>query len=130
MIKKRIKYTDLNGIEREEDFYFHFSKSELFMMEGTEEGGLVNRLESIVAKKDGVKIMQFYHDFILRAYGEKSDDGIYFNKSPEIAKKFEAHPAFDVLFTELMENPEEALKFVNAVFPVEAKLKVSEGAKG
>ena len=32
MLKKTIKYTDYNGIEREEDFYFNLNKAELTEM--------------------------------------------------------------------------------------------------
>lgn len=33
MLKKRIKYTDYNGVERNEDFYFNLNKAELMEME-------------------------------------------------------------------------------------------------
>lgn len=117
MIKKHITYTDHNGLEREEDFYFHFSKTELFMLESSEDGGVSEHLQRIVNKKDAKNIMAFVHDFILKAYGEKSDDGIYFHKSPEISKKFQEHPAFDILFMDLVYNPDQALDFVNALIP-------------
>ena len=29
MLKKTIKYTDYNGVERTEDFYFNLSKAEI-----------------------------------------------------------------------------------------------------
>lgn len=44
MIKKRIKYTDFNGVEREEDFYFNISKAELVEMESSRETVLLNIL--------------------------------------------------------------------------------------
>lgn len=125
MIKKEIAYKDFNGQERKETFYFHFSKTEMLMLETSADGGTSERLQRIVDKKDGKEIMSFIHDFVLKAYGEKSDDGIYFNKSPEISKKFEAHPAFDILFMDLVMNPDEALNFVNSLLP--NKLDIVEG---
>lgn len=122
MIKKHIKYVDYNGVEKEEDFYFHFSKTELFMLESSEDGGVSEKLTKIVNKRDAKNIIGFLHDFILKSYGEKSDDGIYFHKSPEISKKFEEHPAFDILFMDLAYNPDEAINFINALVPHQTAL--------
>ena len=40
MYKKTIKYVDFNGVEREEDFYFHMTKAEAIKAEMSEKGGL------------------------------------------------------------------------------------------
>ena len=48
MVKKTIKYSDYNGNEREEDFYFNLSKVELLEMEMSTEGGLENKIKKIV----------------------------------------------------------------------------------
>lgn len=40
MIKKTISYTDYDGVDRKEDFYFNISKSELTKMNANVEGGL------------------------------------------------------------------------------------------
>ena len=37
MLSKKIKYTDYNGVEREESFLFNLSKAELMEMETTEQ---------------------------------------------------------------------------------------------
>ena len=41
MLKKTIKYTDYNGEEQTEDFYFNLSKAELTEMELSTTGGMV-----------------------------------------------------------------------------------------
>ena len=42
----------------------------------------------IVDAKDQPTIIKFFKEFILKAYGEKSADGTYFEKSEEISRKF------------------------------------------
>ena len=52
MLKETIKYTDFNGVEREEDFYFNLTKAEITEMEMSVDGGLVERINKIVQAKD------------------------------------------------------------------------------
>ena len=115
MLKKTIKYTDWNGIDREENFYFHISKSELAEFNMRLPGGLENYLEDIRNSMDAQKIMDLFKTLIKMAYGEKSSDGKYFRKSEQRTEDFMATPAFDSLFFELMTNEESAQKFIQSV---------------
>ena len=45
MITKVIKYTDYNGVEREEKFLFNLSKAELMEMEMGTTGGLTETIQ-------------------------------------------------------------------------------------
>ena len=47
MYKKTITYTDYNGVERTEDFWFNLSKAELVEMEMSTAGGLTDMVEKI-----------------------------------------------------------------------------------
>ena len=40
MIKKTVTYTDYNGVERTENFYFNLSKAEVMEMEMSTAGGM------------------------------------------------------------------------------------------
>ena len=115
MTKKTITYTDLNGVVRTEDFYFDLSKPEIVKMQASAKGGYDVQLKSIAANLNGALIMEFFEDFITKSYGEKSDDGRRFKKSPEISKAFMETPAYEVLFEELVTNDVAAAEFVNAV---------------
>ena len=119
MIERTIKYTDFNGVQREEKFYFHLSKAELLEMETTVSGGFTKNLEKIIAAQDGGTIIQVFKDIVLRAYGEKSDDGRRFMKSPEIAKAFSETEAYTELFMELATDADAATAFVKGVLPNE-----------
>ena len=49
MIKKTITYSDFNGNERTEDFYFNLTKAEITKMELSTKGGLAEMIQRIVA---------------------------------------------------------------------------------
>lgn len=117
MLKKTITYTDLNGVERKEDFYFNLSKPEIVKMQGSVKGGYDAQLKSIAADMDGGIIMEFFEDLIRKSYGEKSADGRRFMKSDEISRSFMETPAYEVLFEELVTDDKAAAAFVNAIMP-------------
>lgn len=117
MLKKRIKYTDYDGNEREEDFYFNLTKAEITEMELSTEGGLQNLIEKIIDAKDTPQIIQFFKKIILTAYGEKSPDGRRFIKSDEISTAFTQTPAYSELFMELATDEVAASAFINGIIP-------------
>lgn len=117
MLKKAITYTDYNGVERKEDFYFNLSKAEVMEMELGTEGGLSVMIQKIVAAQDIPSIAKIFKDLILKAYGEKSADGKRFIKNPELSEAFSQTEAYSELFMGLATNPEEAATFVNGIMP-------------
>lgn len=130
MLRKEITYTDYNGVERKEAFYFNLTKTELMKEYGTGDG-TVEKLQKIIDAKDGRALMDNFDKLIRSAYGEKSPDGKYFNKSKEISDAFACTPAYDSLFCELLDNDKAASEFVNAVLPAElvAEAKLAASAK-
>ena len=119
MIKKNIKYTDYNGTERNEDFYFNLTKAEVMEMEMSTSGGLAETIKRIVAAQDQPAIIKIFKDLILKAYGEKSADGKRFVKSEEISVAFSQTEAYSQLFMELATDADEAAKFVNGIVPAD-----------
>lgn len=119
MLKKTIKYTDYNGVERTEDFYFNLSKAEVMEMEMSTTGGLAEMINRVVAAQDTPSIIKIFKDLILKAYGEKSADGKRFIKSPEIADGFSQTEAYSILFMELATDADAAAAFVNGITPVD-----------
>ena len=117
MIKKTVPYKDLNGKERTESFYFHFYESEILEMELSTEGGFAERIQRIVDAKEQTKLIKVIKNFVLDAYGVKSDDGKQFIKNDEERAKFEQCPAFSIIFMELVMNDKAAAEFVNGVIP-------------
>ena len=60
MLKKTIKYTDYNGVEREEDFYFNLSKAEIAEMELEIPGGMTAMLQRITAAQDTPSLVKIW----------------------------------------------------------------------
>ena len=121
MFKKTITYTDYNGDERKEDFFFNLSKAELLEMQLSTNGGLQGFLMKIIETKDMPKLVEMFKEIIMRAYGEKSLDGKHFMKSEEIRRNFECSPAYSELFMELATNSDSAAEFINALLPDDYK---------
>ena len=121
MLKKTITYTDYNGTERTEDFYFNLSKAEVTEMEMGIEGGMTEMINKIVAAKDSPAIIAVFKNLILKAYGEKSADGKRFIKSDEISAAFSQTEAYSELFMELATDADAAAKFVNGIVPAADK---------
>lgn len=117
MITKTIKYTDYNGVEREEDFRFNLSKAELIEMEMGVDGGLTSFINKVIKTKDSTALVQLFKDLVLKAYGIKSDDGKRFMKSEEIAREFSETEAYSQLFMELAFDDKAAIGFIEGIIP-------------
>lgn len=117
MLKKVMTYTDFDGVERTESFYFNLTKAELTEMELGTEGGLAEKLQRIVDAKDAPVILRTFKELILKAYGQKSDDGRRFVKNERIRDEFAQTQAYSDLFMELSTNADSAAAFVNGIVP-------------
>lgn len=120
MLKKTITYTDYNGNERKEDFYFNLSKAEIMEMEMSTTGGLAEMIQKVVATQDAPAIIKIFKDLVLKAYGEKSPDGKRFMKVKDgvrLADAFSETEAYSILFMELATDADAAAKFVNGIVP-------------
>ena len=130
MIIKNIKYTDYNGLEREEKFMFNLSKAELMEMEMGTTGGFVEMCQKIVETKDSPGLVNIFKDLILKSYGEKSADGRRFVKVDDngvrLSLGFSQTEAYSELFTELATNDEKALEFIKGVIPSNLEEKKEE----
>lgn len=117
MYTKQITYTDYDGNERTENFYFNLTKAELIEMDMSVAGGLQKMVEKIVESQDAKQIMEVVKDIILRSYGEKSADGRRFVKSKEMATNFEQTEAYSELFMQIATDEKEATAFINGIVP-------------
>lgn len=125
MLKKIITYTDYNGVERTEPFYFNLSKAELMEMELGVTGGMTEMLDKIIAAKDSPSLMKTFKEMIMKAYGVKSDDGKRLIKSEELSIAFTQTEAYSVLFMELITDDKAAADFVNGIIPNEIQTEVA-----
>lgn len=117
MLKRTFKYTDMDGIEREEDAWFHLTKTETLELTLSYPGGMLAWIRRVSNARDGASIIKYMRDVILKAYGVKSDDGRRFIKSEKISEEFAQTPMFDELFQELAFDEKKMADFVNAILP-------------
>ncbi len=117
MLKKVVTYTDYNGLERTEEFYFNLSKAELVEMEAGTPGGYSAMLQSVVDAKDVPALIKIWKELILKAYGVKSADGRRFIKSEEISQEFAQTEAFVNLYMEMVTDDKAAAAFANGIIP-------------
>ena len=130
MYKKTITYTDYNGNERKEDHYFNLNKAELLRMEMSVKGGMVERLNRIIAAQDVPTLVEIFDDLIQRSYGVKTPDGHGFVKRKEDLEAFMASEAYSELCVELYTNSESAAAFINGIVPADvAKRAALEAGK-
>lgn len=121
MLKKTIKYTNYDGVEKEKDFFFNLKKSELVDLQYKTSKGFIAYIEEVTSAGDPSELWKAFRDIVLLAYGEKSADGERFMKSEEISKAFEETEAFSVLIMELIEKEGAASDFINKIMPNDLK---------
>lgn len=124
MLRKTVTYTDYDGNERTEDFYFNLTRAEITEMEASHNGGLTKMLQKIVSTQDIKRIVEVFKDLVLRAYGEKSLDGKRFIKNQEIRDGFSQTEAYSDIFMELASDADLAATFVNEIIPKEKQNQV------
>ena len=117
MLKKTVTYTDYNGLERTEDFYFNLNDAEIMEMQVSTTGGLAEKIRKIVDSKDGGAIIATFKEIVLKAYGVKSDDGRLFIKNDKVRDEFVQTEAYSKVFMELALDADAAAKFVNGIVP-------------
>lgn len=126
MYKRTITYTDYFGQERKEDVYFNLNRSELTKLQLSTQRGYVNMLQDLIDKNDGPTIMKTFDEIIRMAYGEKSEDGRRFIKSPELSEAFTQTPMYDQLYMELCTDAKAAAEFVNNIIPQDLRDEASK----
>lgn len=126
MLKKTIEFTDFNGVERKEDYYFNLTKAELIKMELGVKGGLAEKIQRITNEQDAPAIMEFFEELILKSYGKKSEDGKSFIKTDAIREEFKNSAAYDVLFMEMVTDETKGSEFITGIIPAELAVELAK----
>lgn len=119
MLKKTVTYTDYNGVDHTEDFYFNLSKVECIELEYSLGPGnsLSDVITILINNNDIGTIISTIKKIVLTAYGEKSPDGKRFVKSDEMRDEFSQTVVFENIYWELVTNPEKAADFIAGILP-------------
>lgn len=124
MLKKTIKFSDLDGNEVTEEFYFRLNKAEIAEMELSHEGSFSAYLKTIIESQDGGKIIAAFKQILLASVGRRSEDGRRFIKNQEIRDDFEQSEAYSELFMELVTNADAASAFIRGIVPSDLQKEV------
>ena len=132
MHKRPITYTNLDGKVVTENFYFNLTVDEVAHLELDMPGGLSNYWIKLVEDKDAGKMLHAFKDLIAVSYGER--EGEFFMKETESGysrgRRFLQHPAYHVLFLELLgtsSSDEAFTDFLKAVVPEELSKEMEAG---
>lgn len=120
MLSKVITYTDYDGHQRSETFYFNLSKAELYELEATTPGGMEKYIKRMTEEEDREMLFNFFKKIITMSFGKKSLDGNRFVKKENgvrLVDEFMETEAYTVLLEELLGSAEGAANFVNAIIP-------------
>lgn len=119
MLKRDITYTDFDGNSRVDTAYFHLSKTEIGRMQVKMDGKYIDHLKMLVSGQHVEELYDIFYNLVLDSYGEKSDDGTRFIKTPEKRAEFESSIAFDTLFSELITDMNKMADFTKKVIPAD-----------
>ena len=126
MYKKTVTFEDFEGNEVTQDFYFHVSESDVMNKEVGVAGGWSEFLANIVKEVDEKKLLEEFEWFIAYSYGVKSEDGMYFDKSPEQSERFKQHAAYGKIFMDVVTDTKSASDFINQVFSKDVQNRFAE----
>lgn len=118
MICEKVTYTDYNGTERTESYYFNLTEQELAELNFSTAGGIVKMIERAVNAKDEQEVGKLFKTFLDASYGEKSPDGRRFRKNAEILEDFKSSPAYSIIYMKLLTDMEEANRFLKGMLNV------------
>lgn len=137
MFEKTIKFpnpyvkdpaTKLPQME-EEVFYFNFTMADVADMQTRYPGGLGAMLAQIFDTKDERGVYETFEMLLLEGIGKR--DGVLHIKNDEVKAHFKAHPAFNIMFEELLSDEGLGIiEYLKASMPAEfAKLVATEERK-
>lgn len=120
MHKHTITFTDYNGTERTKDLYFNLTEAEIIKMQAASTHGIQKEMADAIDSKDTQKLLDFFEFLVHKAYGIKSEDGLEFDKSPEITRRFENSAFYSPLYMSFFENEGAVgVAFITAVMPAD-----------
>lgn len=116
MQKITVSYENFDGETVSEDLYFHLNVREIQDME-TWSPSLTERIAQISKTQDGKAVFDLIRDVIETAYGERSEDGKRFVKTPKIKENLTQGLAYDELVVGLIDGSIDMDKFIKGLIP-------------
>jgi hypothetical protein len=126
MQSKTIKFEDYNGVERTVVTWHNLSQAQIIKLQMEYNGKLEEVLNDAIATKNMPVVLELFEKIIVRSFGIPAGDGLHFDNSPEVQKKFRTSAAYEALEFELLTNPEAAENFIVNLLPAKMMKKAKE----
>lgn len=111
MLKQQVTYEDFDGNTQTETLYFNFNRMELISFQkryGSE--NMENYINKLIEEKQIEPMYDLLNDFVLTAYGVRSEDGKRFIKSEEIREEFKQSLAYEALIEDFHDDSRKVLE--------------------
>ena len=117
-------YTDYNGVEKKETFWFNLNKRELSKLALGPLGGLDNLIREITSAGDVGRMIDVVEEIVLMSYGKKTPDGRFAKTDDDgrpYADKFRDSVVYDEIFMDFFTDMDTLIAFLNGVVPSDLK---------
>lgn len=111
MLKQQVTYEDFDGNTQTETLYFNLNRMELISFQkryGSE--NMENYINKLIEEKQIEPMYDLLNDFVLTAYGVKSEDGKRFIKNDQIREEFKQSLAYESLIEDFHDDSRKVLE--------------------
>lgn len=111
MLKQQVTYEDFDGNTQSETLYFNLNRMELISFQkryGSE--NMENYINKLIEEKQIEPMYDLLNDFVLTAYGIKSEDGKRFIKNDQIREEFKQSLAYEALIEDFHDDSRKVLE--------------------
>ena len=111
MLKQQVTYEDFDGNTQTETLYFNLNRMELISFQkryGSE--NMENYINKLIEEKQIEPMYDLLNDFVLTAYGIKSEDGKRFIKNDQIREEFKQSLAYEALIEDFHDDSRKVLE--------------------
>lgn len=123
-----VEYEDFDGNKVKQKCYFNLTKAEITEIQLSTKDGYDKKLKNLSASGNTGGVVTSLKELILKAYGERTDDG-KFIKTPEISAAFAATDAYSEIFLKLLSDEKEQQAFFLGIMPKDVSAAVKEQLK-
>ena len=117
MLKQQVTYEDFDGNTQNDTLYFNLNRMELISFQkryGSE--NMENYINKLIEEKQIEPMYDLLNDFVLTAYGVRSEDGKRFIKNDEIREEFKQSLAYEALIEDFHDDSRKVLEnFISGV---------------
>lgn len=117
MLKQLVSYEDFDGNIQKETIYFNLNRMELIAFQqryGSD--NMEAYINKLIEEKKLQPMYDLLNDFVLTAYGIKSEDGKRFIKSEELREEFKQSLAYEALIEDFHDESRKVLEnFISGV---------------